>query len=71
RFITSSGFITKHKLLKEDIDIVLDEDNTRYVEDVYRIQGILQPNEKLKPLWATNVVVRNRHTGRFMKWKHV
>lgn len=71
RFITSAGFLTRPNLLREDIETILDPELTPGMESYYISSGILTPDEKLKPLWPTNIIVRHPGTGRLMKWKHV
>lgn len=71
RFITASGFLSRPSILREDIETILDTDLTEGMQSYYISQGILSPDEKLKPLWPTNIIVRHPGTGRFMKWKHI
>lgn len=73
RFVSDAIFESHKDFVLEDISNLIESNEKSVrnaVSDIYKYQGLMKPTEVLKPLFKTNIVVRDTKTGRFQKWSN-
>jgi len=71
RFVSSALYETLPHLVTEDLEVLFETNDmpTRLaVGRIYQQCGTMREGEELKPLFKTNVTVRDTKTGKFRKW---
>ena len=71
RFVSGARFLSVPEVATEDLELLFesnDEPTRVAIGKIYKQQRLMETTEELKPLFKTNVVVRDAETGRFVKW---
>lgn len=68
RFIGTQSIVIKYSDIKTYIEEAQEKESLDATEKFGRMFGVITKDEKVKPVFRTNIMIRNYKTNKLIKW---